>query len=56
MNNRMFFLRLAFLGISILYLGKGKNGVKKAYTGIFMLIGVLITALGAYGIFTSFLH
>ena len=56
MNNRVFFIILLFLGLSIVHLAKVKNGVKKAYTGIFLLIGIVLVALGAYGLLTSFLH
>lgn len=56
MTNRMLLLILVFLGLSILHLSKVKNGVKKAYAGIFVLIGIILVALGAYGLFASLLH
>lgn len=61
MSSRMLFLCILIIGILVIVLGtnakapgSGKGAVKKIYKPIFLIMGIILTAIGAYGFFTSF--
>ena len=56
MNITVYSVIITIIGGLILFVAGVKSGVKIKYKLLFMLIGLILFLLGAYGIFTSFLN